>query len=164
LPESDVRPYRADGSIALQNVKMGLEAIAPHIDRIKKELPTVDTTALQQLGDLGLAVIYAAAQVDRTSDGSTSEWLEKGRKSRALLLSAAEALVMANVLPEHEVARIKKGKGSIDMAQDNIDLAALFTKHAARFHSPQRLRPTLPLKFQWETYLAAVAFAVSWSA
>lgn len=131
LAESDVRPFRADGSIALQNINMGLDSITPHLNQIKIELPTINTAELQQLPDLALAVIYAAAQVDRTSDGSTAILLEKGRTLRSLLLASAEALVIAGLVPAHDVERIRKGMGPIDAAQDNIDLAALYTKYAS---------------------------------
>lgn len=130
LAEDDVRPFRADGSLALQNVQMGLDSISPHIDRIKTELPKVDIAALQSVPDLALAVIYAAAQVDRSSDGSTGALIDKARTLRTLLLSSAEALAIAGILPTHEVDRIRAGTGPIDLAQDNVDLAALYTKHA----------------------------------
>ncbi len=131
LAEDDVRPFRADGSLALHNIEMGLDSISPYIDRITIELPTVDVATLQKLPELALAVIYAAAQVDRSSDGSTGELLEKARASRSLLLTSAEALALAGILPVHDVERIRAGTGPIDLAQDNVDLAALLTKHAA---------------------------------
>ncbi|MBK9264671.1 MAG: hypothetical protein IPM54_33415 [Polyangiaceae bacterium] len=140
LADADVRPFRADGSLALHNVEMGLDAISPHADRIKAELPTVDVVALQELPDLALAVIYAAAQVDRTSDGSTGALIEKARASRTLLLASSEALAVAGILPAHEAERIRAGTGPIDLAQDNVDLAALLTKHATAIAGKRRSR------------------------
>ncbi|MBK9260687.1 MAG: hypothetical protein IPM54_12815 [Polyangiaceae bacterium] len=141
LADADVRPFRADGSLALHNVEMGLDAISPHVDRIKAELPTVDVVALQKLPDLALAVIYAAAQVDRTSDGSTGALIDKARASRTLLLASAEALAVAGILPAHEVERIRSGTGPIDLAQDNVDLAALLTKHATAIAGKTAVTP-----------------------
>ncbi|TKD12281.1 hypothetical protein [Polyangium fumosum] len=66
-----MRTFRADASLAYHNIKRGLDAIAPHTDRIAEELPNIDVAELQRLDDLALAVIYAAAQIDRSSDGST---------------------------------------------------------------------------------------------
>lgn len=134
LDDEDVRPYRADGSMALHNIEFGLDSITPHLPRIATELPTVDIAALKKLPNIALAVIYAAAQVDRSSDGSTAALLEKARASRALLLAWANALVVADILPAHEVERIRAGTGAIDLAQDNIDLAALYTKHDHAIH------------------------------
>lgn len=141
LAEDAVRPFRADGSLALQNVQMGLDSVSPHIDQIKTDLPTVDLAALQKLPELALAVIYAAAQVDRSSDGSTGALIEKARTSRTLLLASAEALAIAGILPAHDVERIRVGIGSIDLAQDNIDLAALLTKHAAAIAGKTAVTP-----------------------
>ncbi|MDC3988422.1 hypothetical protein [Polyangium jinanense] len=130
LPEADVRTFRADPSLAYHNVKSGLDAIAPHIARITEELPKVDVAALQTLDDLALAVIYAAAQVDRSSDGSTPALLEKARAHRDVLIKSADALAAAGLIPLRTVEKIRAGKGGIDLAQDCVDLAALFTKHA----------------------------------
>jgi len=131
LAEADVLPFRADASLAYHNIVAALDAIKPLLARIKTELPTVDVAALQELPDIALGLTYAVAQVDRSSDGTTSTLLEKARTSRALLLKSAEALVAADILPAHDVERIRQGSGPIDLAQDNIDLAALFLKHEA---------------------------------
>jgi hypothetical protein len=129
IAESDIRPFRADASIAYHNIVAGVDAITPLLDRIQIELPKVDVAAFKQLPDIALGVIYAVGQVDRSSDGSTAAMVEKGRVSRTLLLRSAEALVAAGILPAHSIDRIREGSGPIDMAQDNIDLAAVFTKH-----------------------------------
>ncbi len=92
LAEADIRPFRADASIAYHNIIAGLEAITPLHTRIQTELPTVNVTTLPQLLDLALGVIYAIAHVDRLSDATTPALLEKARVSRRLVKSA-EALV-----------------------------------------------------------------------
>jgi len=129
IPEAEVRTYRADASLAYHNIQRGLDAIAPHIDQIKIELPKVDLTRLQALGDLALAVIYAAARIDRASDGSTPALLEKASKLREVLLKSAEALSAAEIVPTRAVEKIREGKGKIDIAQDCVDLAALFKQY-----------------------------------
>ncbi len=129
LAETDIRPFRADASVAYHNIVAGLEAITPLFTRIQVELPKVDITALQQLPDIALGLMFAVAQVDRSSDGTTAVLMEKARVSRNLLLKSAHALVAANILPAHVVDRIREGSGPIDLAQDNIDLAAVYTKH-----------------------------------
>jgi hypothetical protein len=131
IAETDIRPFRADASVAYHNIVAGVEAITPLITRIQSDLPKVDVPALQQLPDIALGVIYAVAQVDRSSDGTTPALLEKARGLRSLLIKSAHALVAANVIPAHSVDRIREGSGPIDLAQDNIDLAALYTKHDA---------------------------------
>jgi hypothetical protein len=129
IPDASVRPFRADASLAHQNVQRGLTALVPLLDNIKDELPKVNIADLQKLPDLALAVIYAAAQVDRGSDGTTAALLEKARGLRDMLLKSAEALAAAGLVPERPVTKIRAGNGLIDTAQDNVDLAALFMKH-----------------------------------
>ena len=57
----------------------------------------MNVTALQQLPDLTLGVIYVVAQVDRSRDGTTLALLEKTRVSRRLLLKSTEALRLRSV-------------------------------------------------------------------
>lgn len=129
LSDGEVRPFRSDASLAYHNIRRGLDAVTPHIERIQEDLPKVDVARLQKLDKLALAVIYAAAQIDRSSDGSTPALLEKARTLRDVLIKSADALVASGVLPAHSVARIREGRGHIDLAQDCVDLAALFVKH-----------------------------------
>jgi hypothetical protein len=79
---------------------------------------------------LALAVIFAAALVDRGADGKTPALQAKASALRGVLLPAAEALAAAGVVPAREVQKIREGKGAIDSAQDCIDLGAFFVKHA----------------------------------
>jgi hypothetical protein len=125
-----VRPYRGDAQLAFHNIDRGLDAVDAKADVIKAQLPTVDVKKLHELPEIALAVIYAAAQVDRSSDGATPALLVKARELRDLMLTSAEALAKARVLPARDVAKIRSGLGPIDSAQDCVDLAALFTKHA----------------------------------
>ncbi|APR88075.1 hypothetical protein A7982_13424 [Minicystis rosea] len=130
IDASDVRPFRADASLAYHNVERGLDAVAGHIDRIKSELPKVSVSKLQQLSDIALAVMFASAQVDRGSDGATPGLLKRARELRDPLIKSADALAASGVIPARAVEKIHAGRGSIDLAQDCVDLAALFTKHA----------------------------------
>jgi hypothetical protein len=125
-----VQPFRADAMLAYHNVDRGLDAIAPFIDQIKQELPTIHVQQLAELSDLALAVIFAASQIDRSSDGSTAETLAEARTLRTLLLASADALAAAGLLPARAVRKIHEGSGPLDAAQDCVDLAALFSKHS----------------------------------
>lgn len=125
-----VHSYRGDAQLAYHNVDRGLDAIAPYIDVIKDELPTISVKKLQEIGNIALAVGFAVAQVDRSADGATPVLLAKARELRDVMLTSADALAKSSILPPREVARIRSGNGLIDAAQDCVDLAALFTKHA----------------------------------
>jgi hypothetical protein len=132
IDAAEVRPFRADASLAYHNIERALDSIAPFIDQIKEELPTIHVKELAELSELALAVMFAAAQVDRANDGSTPKLLVEARELRDLMLTGAEALAKAGLVPSREVARIREGNGLIDTAQDCVDLAALFLKHAKK--------------------------------
>ena len=132
IAERDVRPFRLDPSLAFHNVQRGIEALLPLADRVRAELPTVDVEQLRSLPELALGLCFAASQVDR--GGGTSkqlaEPLRRAYELREMMLTSALALSAAKVLPAREVEKIQEGRGSLDAAQDCVDLAALFTKHA----------------------------------
>jgi hypothetical protein len=133
LDARDVRPFRADPSLAYHNIDSGVTAVLEREAQIAEELPKIDIARVRALPELALAVCFAAAQVDR--DAPTSRGIEeklgRARSRREIMLSSAVALAKAGVLPEPAVAKIARGSGAIDAAQDCVDLAALFTKHAA---------------------------------
>jgi len=82
--------------------------------------------------DCGAQDTYAAGQVERfaATPSDVKVLLAQAHKLRALLLTSADVLVLAGILPAASVAKIRQGKGSIDTAGDCVALAALFTKHA----------------------------------
>lgn len=132
LSPREVVVCRADVSLLYDNVRAGVEAVLAERATIKTSLPKLDLSRLALLPDLALALVYAAAQVDRgaRSDGTTAALLKEMRPLREMLLSSAVALATAGVLPRREVDKIRRGTGPRDAAQDCVDLAALFRKHA----------------------------------
>jgi len=131
--EREVRPFRIDPSLAYHNVQRGVEAVLVLEARIRKELPSVDIEQLRTLPNLALGLCFAASQVDR-GGGTSKQLAEPLRKTYSLretMLASAVALGLAGTLPKREVEKIQEGRGSLDAAQDCVDLAALFKKHAA---------------------------------
>jgi hypothetical protein len=141
LTVEDVRPLRADASLAYHNVKTGTDALLLVEKRIAAELPGVDLENLRSLSDLALGVVFAVAQVDRGADGSTAILLAKAREIRDVLLASAEALAKSGVIPARAVAKIREGKGAIDSAQDCVDLSALFRKYAKEVKGKTAVTP-----------------------
>lgn len=133
LAERDVRPFRLDASVAYHNVQRGVDAVLPLSDRIRQELPSVNLEQLRALPNVSLALCFAVSQVDR--DGASSKQLAEPLKRtyalRETMLASALALGLAGTLPKREVEKIQEGRGALDAAQDCVDLAALFKKHAA---------------------------------
>jgi hypothetical protein len=131
IPERDVRPLGGDPALALHNIDVGLAAMAPH-EAALKDLPApFDIKAMKSLQRLALGVIYAAAQVDRSSPGTVRKLFKRAVPLRDVMLSAAVSLMKSGVLPEAKVRKIVAGRGMRDMVQDCIDLAQLFRDHAA---------------------------------
>lgn len=130
----DVQPFRLDVVLAYHNVQRGVGALVQQEARIAGELPKVDLDHLRTLPEIALALSFAASQVDRGGGSSKNlaELLRKLRTLRAAMLSSAVALAVSGDVPKREVERIQEGRGSIDAAQDCVDLAALFRKHAAK--------------------------------
>ncbi|KYF78275.1 hypothetical protein BE17_13145 [Sorangium cellulosum] len=131
IPPREIRPLRADAALIHHNVNVGLDAVkSREADLLKLPAP-FDLDAMRSLRRLALGLVYAAAQVDRSSPGTVKTLLKRAHELRDVLLSAAVALMKAGVLPAQKVRKIMAGSGARDMVQDCIDLAQLFRDHAA---------------------------------
>jgi len=133
LEARDVRPFRLDPSLAYHNVQRAAAALEPMATRITEELPKVHLDDLRALPRLALALSFAASQVDRGGGTSKSlaEPLSKAYALRETMLASAVSLALAGTVPKREVEKIQEGRGKIDAAQDCVDLAAFFKRHAA---------------------------------
>lgn len=130
IPASEVLSYRLDPVLAHHNAQLALAALSPHKDALKKALPLLDHSALFDVAELAQAVVFADLSVEGKvrSLGETRTLLTEASQLRALLLSTAEALALAGVWKSQAVDKIRSGSGPIDLAQDCIELAALFGK------------------------------------
>jgi len=117
---------------AYHNVVEGVTNLLTERDRLMREIPVLNLDDVQSLPELVLAVIFAANLVDRNVPKDTMPMVSRGGELRGKLLIAAQALVAADLVPEHEVARIRKGSGFVDLADDLVALATVFNKHARK--------------------------------
>lgn len=129
VPDEQVRVMRADPQLVYQNVVLGVKAVLPYEMVLARDLPTVNWDLLRELPELGLAVSFAAAQSGRRRGGTLTPLLRKAGRLRRLLLSAAEMLVLAGEILARDVDKIRRGSGPIDLANDCLDLVALFHRH-----------------------------------
>jgi hypothetical protein len=132
LDSRDVKAFRIDPVIALQNVHDGVAAILA-IDeaRIRAELPTLDLDMVRALPDLAQAVSYSARRAELMVSPSALALLKEANEWRNTLLAVAEALAAAGLLSPAKIKKIRKGTGGIDRAKDCVDLAAILTENAA---------------------------------
>jgi hypothetical protein len=131
IPAREVRRLGGSPALALHNVSVGLAAVLGREAELAKLPPPFKLAELKSLGRLAVALVYAAAQVDRSSPGVVAKLYRRVAELRDLLLTSAQALAKAGLLPAAKVKKIVAGRGMRDAAQDCIDLAQLFREHAA---------------------------------
>jgi hypothetical protein len=131
IPDDQAVPYRQDPSLAYQNIMTGQKALEPHASELKLLPGPFNYDALLALPSIALATIHAAAQVNLESSGIVRQLMATASPLRRMMLTNAEGLMEAGIFPAPEVRHIIKGSGSVDLAQDCVDLAELYTKHAA---------------------------------
>lgn len=133
LPTDEIVPYRLDIDLALANVATAMTYFATIESLVSLHLPKENLTALQSLPPLALAVKYAALQVEQDvpSESEVSQKTTLGWSLRAILLPVAKGLAAVGLLPAEQVAAIATGRGSRDMAEDNVQLVNLFRTNAA---------------------------------
>ncbi len=134
LEPTSVVPMRGDPNLALHNVQVGLKALEPHWPELSVALPKLDQNAVRGLEEVALATVFATSRVDRKAGAGkkVSALLAKARALRAVLLASADAMEKADLIPTAAVKKIRKGRGTLDAADDLVQLAALFRKHAAK--------------------------------
>lgn len=132
LPKGTVQPMHADVNLALTNARRGVKAVLGKKDQLKG-VPDISLDDVATLPDLGLAVAYAAGQVERFAPPpkQVRKMLSRAHELRAMMLASAQALASAGLLQENAVQKIRRGHGGIDAAGDCVALAALFRENAA---------------------------------
>ena len=129
-----IRPFRADASLAYHNVEAGVVSVVSARKALDERIRDIDWEAIEGATNLALAVCFAASQAATTTAPATgiAAKLAEARPLRRLLLRSAQALAGAGLVSEKDVAAILAGHGSLDAANDCVNLAALFTKNAAK--------------------------------
>jgi len=133
LPAEAIVPYRLDVNLAVANVRTAMTYFGTIESLMPTHLPNEDLAALQSTPDVAMAVKYAALQVEQEipSESEVAKKVALGWSLRGVLLPVAKGLAAAGLLPVEQVAVIATGRGSRDMAEDNVQLAGLFQTHAA---------------------------------
>ena len=125
LAASDLTSFRAADVLAAHtNALAGATACLVLAKKIAQDLPSYPMDELRTIANLGLAVIFAASEVDRLggSDGSTKKLVVEAHGLHDLLLTSARALAKAGRLSEAAVAAIGHGHGSLAVARDLVAL------------------------------------------
>ncbi len=140
----DVVVMRADPNLAYHNVEAGVALLAPLEAQVKSDLPKEKFAELLETKAIALGLAYIANAADVAPDGSTGEigkLLAEASALRAVLMPAAEAAAASGLVDGREVKNIKAGRGKLDLAKDNVALAALFRTSAAALRGKTAVTP-----------------------
>jgi len=129
-----VKPYRITPDLAIYNIGKAMPALLAKKDEIAEHFKKVSAQELLELPALALGTKYAALVAEKASvdEVPMPALITEGWHLRGILLTAAKSLARSGLIPEPEVAAIVAGRGVRDMADDCVDLASLYRKHAAK--------------------------------
>jgi hypothetical protein len=128
LPADQVRRLEADPLVILRNVRIGVDAVQPMIDRIKAELPAVGVDPLLELPAVAGGLVYANTLVRPATSGEIRKVQARVKPIRKEALSAAEVFVRRGLLPAERVQEIKQLAPPIRTALKTAALADLFVE------------------------------------
>ena len=127
------RAPNVDAVTAWRNCRKGVGAVLADREAISLELPKAEWAKVEAAPTVALALVAAVARCQRASgdQGEVATLYTGVAASRGLLLDSASSLARKGLLPSADVARIRKGRGNVDAAQDCLALVALFRTNAA---------------------------------
>nr|HEX4318090.1 hypothetical protein [Kofleriaceae bacterium] len=127
IPAAEVVPMRVPAELAARNATVGGSLVLDHEATLAKWLAAVSADEIRQLPSYASALLWADGIIRRHEPAPSyvKSSLSRGRELRALLLAAAVMLSLAGSVSAATVAKIKKGSGPRDTAQDCIDLSIL---------------------------------------
>lgn len=130
LDPREVTVWNASANVALHNARVGVAAVLAEKDALAADpdAPRVDAARIERVTSVAEALVFATRRVANVVEeaGEAKPLVARAYDLRELLLTSAVALSHAKLLDAKAVARIQRGTGPLDCAQDCIDLAALF--------------------------------------
>lgn len=134
IPEDEAQVCRADARVVFANLKLGhknLLGTPALVAAARAHLPKIPMKQVQELPDLGRALVYVSGKVIGKVAGprEIEAKLEFIREPREQMLSQAELLARRGVLDGNAVARVRAGTGKYDSAHDVVTLVGMFTEH-----------------------------------
>ncbi|MEI7894125.1 MAG: hypothetical protein WCI05_13615 [Myxococcales bacterium] len=129
VADADLVPILTDVTATVYVVLGALPALRAQREAWLERLPTHPIADLDLLEEYALATwfLHQVATSASTPEGTKAQ-LEEASRLREDLLVAAEALAHRQLLDQDRVAKIRKGQGHLDTANDLVALAALYTE------------------------------------
>jgi hypothetical protein len=137
LSAEELLPINLDISAAVTAVLSATPKIREHRAAIADELPQLPLASVDKLDTYALAAWYAHLAHTYAAQGpdAAKALIDEASKLREGLLIAAEALAHRGLLNADVVAKIRKGSGHVDTANDLVALAALFKSEWSKVSS-----------------------------
>lgn len=134
LPAASILVLRLNLPLARHNARIASQAVLAKRKEIEARMKKPDFSVVERLESLVDSTEAATreAQIARPDQPNREADFVRLWPLRELLLSYAETLVVAGLVPAEEVTAIKAGTGARDAADDLVELANLYTKHRNR--------------------------------
>jgi hypothetical protein len=135
VPEHERAVYRGAPELIRKNVALGTQNVLQESAILKHDLPHLDLQSIEEVLEIGTAFVDCALQVERFYDATGERYrslLEEATKLRLLFLSCFEIAVLQGLIPETNVAQIRKRRGPRAIALSCDHCAALYETHQAK--------------------------------
>jgi hypothetical protein len=146
IPETARLVCRANTDVMRTNIRIGVASLSdPEVmERVRRELPSVDLEKMKDLPRLGETVAHAARLVTPpVKSDDLAGALARGRELRTSFLNQIEVLVDVGIVTPEEFQPLHKGKSNVNIANDLIDSVALFKRHEAELVGKLAITPEL---------------------
>jgi len=126
---ADVRACKVDVRLAIFNARAARAALLANRPAVETSGVHFNWAHLDTMDSLGRAVTFMVGRVPAREASEVIALLKTGRPLRRLLLSNARTQSLVGRCSAAEVARIQRGSGPLDAANDLVDLAFLHTNN-----------------------------------
>lgn len=136
IPVDQIETLNADPQLVRKNVQRGVDAVRPHLDRVHKALPLVDTNRLLEMPSLVLALAFHYNNMVAVADpNEVAERQARLRPVRRWTLTFLEIMAEMGEIPSKPIEAIRADTGPVDEANDGIAIVGQFKKHEAVLHN-----------------------------
>jgi len=132
LRADQLEAVSVDPVLARHNAVEGAAIVQARRADILQTGLAVDWNAIDNLGTLGLALLWATAQTRAPQGQNLLPKIKRGRVLRRKLLKVLDGLVAFELVPKRDLDAIVAGSGSIDTARDLLALTLVFQRDAAK--------------------------------
>lgn len=133
IPADQIVVYRGDDAIALSNVRIGLDNLAPHLSDVPRHLPLMRFDDITSSADVARAVVFAGMLVPQKTASNAEIRVRTARMlpMRTQVLGVVRTLVDRKAIPASALNGVGTGRGPRSSAADAVRLADAISTNAA---------------------------------